>query len=82
MRQLSWCIGCTPENCCGCDEGQWTPPWRPGLRQAICKGPNCTQVEGVGTLVVAMTLDDNGYCTSCARTVDQSHRELRLDFET
>lgn len=55
----------------------WTPPWRPGLPQVRCQGPNCTQA-GVGMLVVEITLTD-GLCAQCARTADDSHRELRLD---
>lgn len=58
----------------------WIPPWRQGLPQARCQGPNCTQVAGVGTLVVAITLTD-GLCAQCARTVDDSHRELRLELD-
>lgn len=56
-------------------DAAWIPPWRKGLEQARCEGPNCTQA-GVGTLVIASTLID-GLCAQCARTVDEPHRELR-----
>jgi hypothetical protein len=56
-------------------DNDWIPPWREGLPQARCQGPNCTQA-GVGTLVVEITLTD-GFCAQCARTVDDSRRELR-----
>lgn len=58
-------------------DDDWIPPWRKGLEQARCEGPNCTDVPGVGRLVVAITLVD-GLCATCARTADDSHRELRL----
>lgn len=56
---------------------EWVAPWRKGLPQARCQGPNCT-AAGVGMLVVAITLVD-GCCAQCARTADESHRELWLD---
>lgn len=59
-------------------DADWKPPWRT-VEQARCRGVNCTP-EGVpGTLVMASTLDDNGWCAACARTADDTHRELRLE---
>lgn len=58
----------------------WIAPWTPGLPQARCTGPNCTEPGLPGTLCVAITLTDDGLCASCARTADDSHRELRLDL--
>lgn len=48
----------------------WIPPWRKGLPQARCSNPACTEVQGVGKLVVALTLDEHGWCAACARSVD------------
>ena len=55
----------------------WRPPWR-HTEQARCKGPNCTQKGVPGALVMACTLDAQGWCTACSRTADDSHTELRL----
>lgn len=55
----------------------WIPPWRKGLAQARCQNPGCSQA-GAGMLVVAITLAD-GLCAQCARSADESHRELRPD---
>lgn len=58
-------------------DDDWVAPWRT-VEQARCMSPICAP-EGVpGTLVMAVTLDEQGWCASCARTVDESHRELRL----
>jgi hypothetical protein len=48
----------------------WVPPWRT-REQARCVGPNCTQ-EGVpGLLVMACTLDADGFCVACAASVGE-----------
>lgn len=58
-------------------DDDWIPPWRVGLPQARCQGPNCTP-EGVpGRLVVASTLNERGWCVNCARDVDDTDRRLR-----
>jgi hypothetical protein len=54
----------------------WINPASRGLLQARCANPDCTAVEGVGRLVVAVTLTD-GLCSSCARTADDSGSLLR-----
>ncbi len=60
----------------------WIPPWRVGLPQARCGGRLC-QGEGMpGKLVVAITLDDDGLCASCARTPAKADDYLlSLDLE-
>ncbi len=55
----------------------WVPPWKRDLPQQRCAGPNCTDVPGVGRLVVAATLTD-GLCAVCAQTASDEHRKLRL----
>jgi hypothetical protein len=57
----------------------WVPPWRT-TEQARCKGPNCNPGDLPGCLVMACTLDENGWCASCARSADTSDRELRLEI--
>lgn len=58
-------------------DDDWVPPWRT-TEQARCKGPNCTQAGVPGSLVMTCTLNDDGWCTACARSADDSHTELRL----
>lgn len=57
----------------------WVNPGRPGLPQARCSNPGCTQDGVPGLLCVAMTLDEQGRCAACCRDADESHRTLRLD---
>lgn len=55
----------------------WIPPWRT-TEQARCQSPICTPDGVPGNLVMACTLNEDGWCASCARSVDESHRELRM----
>lgn len=56
----------------------WQPPWREGLAQAMCVGEGCTPVDGVGRVVVAITMTD-GLCVSCARQAsDDENMRLRV----
>lgn len=57
----------------------WQHPART-VHQARCQGPNCTPEGLPGKLVMAVTLDERGWCASCARTVDDTHTKLRLDL--
>ena len=57
---------------------EWTPPWRT-TEQARCAGPNCNPGDLPGKLVMACTLDENGYCASCGRSADDDHTRLRMD---
>lgn len=56
----------------------WIPPWR-CAEQARCQGQGCTS-DGAhpGKLVIASTLDENGWCAACGRSADESGRGLRL----
>lgn len=58
----------------------WVPPWRAGLPQARCTGPNCTQDGVPGLLCVAATLDERGWCAQCRRSpASEDEQRLRLD---
>lgn len=56
----------------------WIPPWRT-TQQARCKLGACTQDGVPGTLVMACTLNEDGWCAACSMTADTTHQELRLD---
>ena len=57
----------------------WTPPWRT-TDQVRCAGPNCNQGDLPGDLVMACTVDDKGYCASCARSADDDSTRLRMEM--
>ncbi len=49
------------------------PPWRPGLPQVRCaRGADCFAEAGPGrgVLVVAVTVDEDGWCAVCAAKVE------------
>lgn len=58
-------------------DDSWVAPWRT-TEQARCKHAACTQDGLEGSLVMACTLNADGWCAACARTADDSHTELRL----
>ena len=61
-------------------DDDWRPPWR-HTKKARCNGRLCTP-EGIpNRLVMACTLDKDGLCVNCARTVDDSHTWMRLGVE-
>lgn len=59
---------------------EWVAPWRLGQPQALCTGDGCTYGgTHSGTLVIASTLDAEGLCANCGRTVDDSRQQLRIE---
>ena len=57
----------------------WIAPWRT-TEQVRCAGPHCTPDGVPGTLVMACTVDENGYCTACARSADDDSTRLRMEM--
>lgn len=58
----------------------WIHPART-TTQVRCTGPNCTPDGVPGPLVMACTVDENGWCAACARTADDSNTQLRMEAQ-